>query len=97
VSVDGEPLDESAWRVGRSGSGVLRRYFRALLSAYPAALLRDGLADLLWPQSEGDKAVRNLYASTKDLRRVLAGVPGVGLEVAEGRSRLTVARNVRVT
>jgi tetratricopeptide (TPR) repeat protein len=96
VSVDGELLDETVWRVGRSGSGVLRRYFRALLSAYPAALLRDGLADLLWPQSEGDKAVRNLYTSTKDLRRVLAGIPGTGLQVGDGRYCLTLAPNVRV-
>jgi tetratricopeptide (TPR) repeat protein len=96
VSIEGAALEDAAWRIGRSGSGVLRRYFRALLSAYPAALLRDGLADLLWPQSEGDKAVRNLYTSTKDLRRVLAGIPGTGLQVADGRYCLTLARNVTV-
>jgi hypothetical protein len=96
VTVDGHELDAASWRIGRSGSGVLLRYFRALLSAYPAALSRDALADLLWPQSEGDKAIRNLYAATKDLRRVVADVPGVRLDVTEGAYRLTFARNVSV-
>ena len=96
VSVGGRSVAESVWRTGRAGSGVLRRYFRALIAAYPAALLRDELADLLWPDSEGDKAVRNLYAATQDLRRVLATLPGVRLEVAEGTYRLVLAENVRV-
>jgi hypothetical protein len=96
VSLNKPLLDASLWRVGRSGSGVLRRYFRALLSAYPAALLRDELADLLWPDSEGDKAIRNLYAATQDLRRVLAALPGMRLEVAEGTYRLDLGSNVRV-
>lgn len=96
ISVDGDVLDAEVWRVGRSGSGVLLRYFRALLSAYPAALARDALADLLWPQSEGDKAIRNLYAATKDLRRVLAGIPGMRLEVAEGAYRLDLGSNISV-
>jgi len=94
VMVGGRELDDSAWREGRSGSGVLRRYFRVLLSAYPARLGRDELADLLWPESEGDKAVRNLYDATKDLRRVLARVPGMRLEVTEGRYGLGFERNV---
>jgi hypothetical protein len=96
VSIDDEPLDAAIWRIGRSGSGVLRRYFRALLSAYPAPLLRDQLADLLWPESEGDKALRNLYAATNDLRRALAAVPGVRLEVTEGTYSLVLSGNVRV-
>lgn len=96
ISVDGDVLDATTWRVGRSGSGVLLRYFRALLAAHPAALARDPLADLLWPQSEGDKAIRNLYAATKDLRRVLAGIPGIRLEVAEGAYRVDLGSNVRV-
>ena len=96
VTVDGQPLDESTWRQGRSGSGVLRRYFRALLSAYPAALARDELADLLWPESEGDKAVRNLYDATKDLRRVLVAMPGVQLRVTEQTYGLVLASSARV-
>jgi hypothetical protein len=96
VSVDGQPLDETSWRQGRSGSGVLRRYFRALLSAHPAALARDELADLLWPESEGDKAVRNLYDATKDLRRVLASIPGVQLRVSDQTYGLVLAANVSV-
>jgi tetratricopeptide (TPR) repeat protein len=94
VTIDGRTLDESSWRSGRSGSGVLRRYFRALLSAYPAALGRDELADLLWPDSEGDKAVRNLYGATKDLRSVLAAVPGMRLQVSEGTYSLILASEV---
>jgi tetratricopeptide (TPR) repeat protein len=94
VAIAGRTLDEASWRSGRSGSGVLRRYFRALLSAYPAALGRDELADLLWPESEGDKAVRNLYGATNDLRSVLAAVPGVRLQVAEGRYCLILATEV---
>jgi tetratricopeptide (TPR) repeat protein len=96
VTLSGKSVDASLWRVGRTGSGVLRRYFRALLSAYPAGLLRDELADLLWPNSEGDKAVRNLYAATQDLRRALLALPGIRLEVAEGAYRLDFAANVRV-
>lgn len=96
VAIDGRPIPDAAWRQGRSGSGVLRRYFRALVSAYPAPLGRDELADLLWPESEGDKAVRNLYDATKDLRRVLTAIPGVRLEVVEGTYRLGFAPNVRL-
>lgn len=94
ITIDGRTLDESSWRSGRSGSGVLRRYFRALLSAYPAALSRDELADLLWPESEGDKAVRNLYGATNDLRSVLAAVPGMRLQVADAKYSLVFASEV---
>ena len=94
ITIDGQMLDESSWRSGRSGSGVLRRYYRALLSAYPAALGRDELADLLWPESEGDKAVRNLYGATKDLRSVLAAVPGMRLQVSEGTYSLIFASEI---
>jgi hypothetical protein len=97
IHVNGAPFDEAGWRSGRTGSRVLQRYFRALVAAYPAALGRDELADLLWPDSEGDKAVRNLYASTNDLRRVLASVPGVSLAVVDQRYRLDVASHVRLT
>jgi tetratricopeptide (TPR) repeat protein len=96
INVNGAPFDEAGWRSGRTGSRVLQRYFRALVAAYPAALGRDELADLLWPDSEGDKAVRNLYASTNDLRRVLASVPGVSLAVVNQRYRLDIASHVRM-
>lgn len=97
IHVNGAPFDDAGWRSGRTGSRVLQRYFRALVAAYPAALGRDELADLLWPDSEGDKAVRNLYASTNDLRRVLASVPGVSLAVIDQRYRLDVAPYVRLS
>ena len=96
VTIDGKMLDDASWREGRSGSGVLRRYFRALVAAYPAAPTRDELADLLWPESEGDKAVRNLYDATKDLRRVLAGIPGVRLIVSDRAYGLALGKDVRL-
>ena len=94
IRVDGAALPPERWRVGRSGSGVLRRLFAALVAAHPAGVQRDQLADLLWPESEGDKAVRNLYAATDDLRRLLAELPGVRLTSEEGRYSLTLADNV---
>lgn len=97
VTIDGRALGDGLWRRGRSGSGVLRRYFRALLSAHPAPLARDELADLLWPESEGDKAIRNLYDATKDLRRVLADIPGVQLRVEDGRYALRLEEGIRVS
>lgn len=96
VSIAGAPLAENTWRAGRSGSGVLRRFFRALLSAQPAPLSRNELADLLWPESEGDKAVRNLYTATKDLRSALTAVPGARLEADEAGYRLVFGENVRI-
>jgi len=96
VIISGREFAESDWREGKSGSGVLRRFFRVLLSAYPARLGRDELADLLWPESEGDKAIRNLYDATKDLRRVIARIPGARLEVTEGRYGLGLDANVTV-
>ena len=94
IRVDGDALPPDRWRVGRSGSGVLRRLFAALVAAHPAGLRRDELADLLWPESEGDKAVRNLYAATDDLRRLLAELPGVRLASEQGRYSLVLGDNV---
>src|SRR2546430_628558 len=67
----------------QSGARVLRRLFGLLVGAHPRVVSRDVLADELWPESDGDKAVRNLYAATKDLRRVLVSAPGLHL-VARG-------------
>lgn len=94
VTVGGDVLAPERWRVGRSGSGVLRRLFASLVAAHPAGLHRDELADLLWPESEGDKAVRNLYAATDDLRRVFAEVPGVRLTSQDQRYMLVLGGNV---
>lgn len=94
LRMDGETIPDDAWRRGRSGPRVLRRYFRALAAAHPAAIRRDALADLLWPESEGDAAVRNLYAATDDLRRVLADIPGLRLVVADGGYQLAADENV---
>ena len=96
ISVDGAALPPERWRIGRAGSGVLRRLFGALVAAHPGGVQRDALADLLWPESEGDKAVRNLYAATDDLRRVLAELPDVRLMSDEGRYSLRLGPNVEV-
>jgi len=50
----------------------------------------------IWPESEGDKAVRNLYDATKDLRRVLVAMPGVQLRVTEQTYGLVLASSARV-
>ena len=74
---------------------MLRRLFALLAEAHPQLISRDELTDALWPESEGDKAVRNLYAATKDLRRVLAGSPGLRLVAREGGYVLETDSNVR--
>jgi DNA-binding SARP family transcriptional activator len=55
---------------------------------------RDDLADQLWPDSEGDKAVRNLYATMKDLRRVLTAAPGLRAVARGGDYALEMDDNV---
>jgi hypothetical protein len=94
ISVGGVTAADDLWRTGRTGAGVLKRYFRTLWRAHPSPLTRDQLADLLWPESEGDRAVRNLYAATHDLRLVLSSVPGVSLVTSESRYRLSLRANV---
>jgi DNA-binding SARP family transcriptional activator len=66
------------------------------VEAHPRGISRDELADRLWPESEGDKAVRNLYAATKDLRRALAPAPGVRLVARGGDYALETDENVVV-
>ena len=75
---------------------MLRRLFARLVAAHPHAVSRDELADELWPESEGDKAVRNLYAATKDLRRVLASARGVRLVARGGTYRLETDPGIMV-
>jgi len=94
IRVNGSALPSDAWQ-RRSGARVLRRLFALLAEAHPQLISRDELTDALWPESEGDKAVRNLYAATKDLRRVLAGSPGLRLVAREGGYVLETDSNVR--
>jgi tetratricopeptide (TPR) repeat protein len=84
------------WTVGRTGSGVLRRLFSALLVAHPSPLPRDTLADHLWPESEGDSSIRNVYGAVNDLRKVLTDLPGIRLSHDRAGYRLQVANNVRL-
>ena len=96
IRVAGVPLGADAWQ-RRSGARVLRRLFALLVAAHPRGISRDQLTDELWPNSEGDKAVRNLYAATKDLRRVLADAPGLRLVAREGGYALETDANVKMT
>ena len=84
------------WQAGRTGSRMLLRMFRALLESHPRSLKRDDLADRLWPESEGDAAIRNLYAATNDLRKVLVDLPGVRLSLDDSGYRLSLDANVRL-
>jgi hypothetical protein len=95
IRVSGLPLPSEAWQ-RRSGARVLRRLFALLVAAHPRAVSRDRLTDELWPESEGDKAVRNLYAATKDVRRLLGAAPGLRVIAREGGYALEVAPNVSV-
>jgi hypothetical protein len=95
IRVGGLPLPPETWQ-RRSGGRVLRRLFALLVAAYPRVLSRDKLTDELWPESEGDKAVRNLYAASKDLRRVVAAAPGLRLAAREGGYALEMDGNVKV-
>lgn len=99
LRADGEFLIGGApvpglWRIGRTGPRVLRRFFTSLLEVHPRGLERDELCDLLWPESEGDRAVQNLYAATADLKRALSRVPGVRLDVGRGRYALELEPSI---
>lgn len=93
IAIAGKPIPDDAWR-RRSGARVLRRLFALLVEAYPSGISRDELADRLWPESEGDKAVRNLYAAMKDLRRVLTAAPGLRAVARGGDYTLETDDNV---
>jgi len=95
IHVHGSALAADVWQ-RRSGARVLRRLFALLVAAHPRGVSRDRLADELWPESEGDKAVRNLYAATKDLRRVLATARGIRLVAGDGGYRLEADQDVTI-
>lgn len=97
IRVDERELDYELWRTGRTGAHVLMRFFTLLLRPYPGGVIRDELLDTLWPNSDGDRALGNLYAATHDLRGVLGSVPGVTLFVEEGWYHIRVASNVSVS
>jgi tetratricopeptide (TPR) repeat protein len=96
VLVAGTPI-VLRWQTGKTGRHVLLRLYVALLSVWPAAVPRDGLADQFWPDSEGDAAVRNLYAAANDLRKILGDLPGLRLTLAAGGYVLLLDENVRVS
>lgn len=88
VVVRGREMAADRWRVGKTGSRVLRKAFRLLATARTAGLSRDELTDSLWPDADGDRAVANLYACLNDLRHLLAEVPGLRLAYTDRRYRL---------
>lgn len=87
-----ETLPPEIWREGRTGSRVLRRLFRSLSDAQDAGVRRDDLCDALWPDTDGDKAVKNLYAAIDDLRRVLRHGSGIAVVNERGRYRVITTR-----
>jgi tetratricopeptide (TPR) repeat protein len=96
ITIAGRPLPDDVWRQGGTGRRQLRLLFDTLRAAYPSAVDRDRLTDLLWPDSEGDRAVANLYAAVNDLRHLLADVPGATLQVKDQRYALQLAEHVRL-
>jgi hypothetical protein len=96
VLVDGQPLPPGVWREGKSGRRLLDRLFHTLCEAGERGMTRDELCDCLWPDSDGDRAVRNLYAAVHDLRRLLAALPGARLSSREGRYCMELGENVSV-
>lgn len=76
-------------------SRLLRRYLAALISASGHGSTRDELCDLLWPESDGDRATRTFYAATNDIRRLLAAVPGIRLSLRDRRYRLVLDDAIR--
>ena len=90
-----QPMSDERWREGRAGAHVLRRYFQILSDARGMRVPRDAIIDTLWPESDGDRAVRNLYAATSDLRRVIASIPGLRLVVEDRCYQLRADENVR--
>ena len=95
IRIDGVELSEAAWE-GKAGRHVLGRLLARLERAYPNGVTRDDLGDALWPESEGDKAIRNVYAAVRDLRRVLMSVPGARLLLRRSAYVLVVDANVRL-
>lgn len=93
IWVDGRELPGELWR-RRTGSGVLRRLLCLLVSFHPRSVSKERVVDQLWPDSEGDRALRNLSGAVKDLRRVAAAVPGLRVRVSSGRLSLDADDNV---
>ena len=96
ITIAGKPMSDDVWRQGGTGRRQLRLLFDTLRAAHPSAIDRDRLADLLWPDSEGDRAIANLYAAVNDLRHLLADVPGVTVQVKDQRYGLRLGQHVRV-
>lgn len=96
ITIAGRAMSDDVWRQGGTGRRQLRLLFDTLRAAYPSAIDRDRLVDVLWPDSEGDRAIANLYAAVNDLRHLLADVPGVTLQVKDQRYALQLAEHVRL-
>lgn len=87
-AIAAEDLSADVWREGRTGARVLQRLYTILDDAGPPGVDRDALCDALWPDTDGDKAVRNLYGAIDDLRRALRGTRRMAVVSEAGRYRL---------
>jgi tetratricopeptide (TPR) repeat protein len=94
LEIDGRPISDERWRSGRTGSRVLRRLVSCLAAAHPVGVPREELMDILWPESDGDRAAQNLYSALNDLRHLLRGVRGLSLDLTGDRYRLVPSLDV---
>ena len=94
LQVDGRPMSDERWRSGCTGSRVLRRLVACLAAAHPIGVQRDELMDMLWPESDGDRAAQNLYSALNDLRHLLRGVRGLSVALSDNRYRLVPGADV---
>lgn len=73
---------------GHTGRRKLQELFECIGATGDRGIDRDALIDALWPDSDGDRALRNLHAALNDVRRILRDVPLVRLERQVRRYRL---------
>src|SRR5262245_26312629 len=79
VLVDGEPLDEHAWR-----RRTARQLFKVLLTRPGRRMTRDEVVELFWPDSGADAAASNLRSTLYALRHALEGHSASALDVVFG-------------
>jgi predicted ATPase/DNA-binding SARP family transcriptional activator len=86
VTVDGQPIPDTAWRRRKAGTLV-----KVLALAPGQALHREQALDLLWPDLEPEAAQRNLRQALHAARRALEeGAPGAGALLGSRGERLAL-------
>ena len=85
VHIQGRTVYDRRWRGGRT-----KTLLKALIAHGGAKVPVDHLLDILWPDAEGDRAMKNLKTALSRLRRV-------GLLKGEKPTRWIVVRHGRVS